>query len=526
MTLSDKFHNHYHPLVVAALLAAFLLQTILSMRLMSVSYDETIHLPAGYTYVTRGEFVMNQEHPPFVKMLAGLPLIFLKPTTTAADPYYSFDTQRGYIFGEKFLHANDVDQLLFWGRLPIVMLGLLLCFYVYLWARELFGKSAGLLALFLSVTCPIIIGHSRFVTTDVGLACFSTMTLYHYWKFLRNKKFIKHLALTGLSLGLALGSKYLGIILVPVLGLLLLVHLRDLENEDPSSNALFFRQIFSIGGIFILAFFVVWATFFFPSNLSFYADGMNSVRADRSGGYPFYMLGHFKDGGWFSYFIIAFLLKAQAPVLILLLVTILGFKRLKTSWTDEWFFLLPALVYTAVVSSRAANIGVRYMLPIFPLVFVFVSRLANVAMKNRTSAGVMSLLLVWQVISVGRAWPDYIGFFNEFVGGSRNGPRLLDDSNLDWGQDLILVKRYMDERGIDRIKFYNWGTGIPEYYGIKYETVGDEDLERPKSGIYVISTHVLVRLNRLAEQTKAPVDWLNRYKLIDRIGTGYYVYQF
>lgn len=77
--------------------------------------------------------------------------------------------------------------------------------------------------------------------------------------------------------------------------------------------------------------------------------------------------------------------------------------------------------------------------------------------------------MLWLAASALAAWPDYIPYFNELVGGPRNGFHWLGDSNVDWGQDLKELKRFMDRRGIDRIQLSYFGTADPAHYGIEYE---------------------------------------------------------
>lgn len=523
----NKHIRYGECVLVIILLSAFALQCILSMRLMSASFDETAHLPAGYTYWKTGEIGLNPEHPPLAKLLAAIPLLFLQPQFNPA--YIPPHPERGesaFIFGYHFLYSNNADQLLFWGRLPIVLLGLLLGVYVWRWSRRLFGPWAAIVALFAYVTCPNVIGHSRFVTTDLALACFSTMTLYHAWEyFTRGGKRI-HMLMTGISLGLALGSKYLAVILPPILILLAFVAWYSKRHTRDNGKRL---QKYSLGLAVICAisFILTWAVYFFPIDPIFYIDGMSTVKADKSHSFPFYLMGEFKPGGWLYYFIAAFLLKTQAPILILLLASLIFFRKLRKSWKDELFLLLPVLAFTTIVSLRAANIGVRYLLPIYPLLFIFISRMALCLSQNRLYSFFFIILFFWQTISLSRVWPDYIGYFNEFVGGPAKGPFYLDDSNVDWGQNLILLKRYMTERNLQSVKLETGPLSAPEYYGIPFTPVSESDwTQKPSPGTYIINTNVLIRRVLQSRMTGVPSDWLYRYEPVDRIGTGFYVYEF
>lgn len=132
----------------------------------------------------------------------------------------------------------------------------------------------------------------------------------------------------------------------------------------------------------------------------------------------------------------------------------------------------------AVLSS--VSIGLRYVLPVFPLLHVLVSRLVRDGgdMRGWAKAGLV-VLVAWQMLGTMRIHPHYLAHFNELVGGPRNGYKYLADSNLDWGQDLKGLKRYMDEHGIDRIRLAYFGAGDADYYGIDYDYLPSVGLHPP-----------------------------------------------
>src|SRR5438034_7143422 len=156
--------------IAAALLTALGLQCVLSMRLLSATFDEHAHLPAGYTYWKTGRIGLNPQHPPLVKLLCAAPLLALDPRVNWSDP--AWETGNEWRFGHVFFYewGNDADRLLFWGRLPIVLLSLMLGVYVFRWSTERFGPRAGVLALLLYAFCPTVIAHSRFVTMALALS--------------------------------------------------------------------------------------------------------------------------------------------------------------------------------------------------------------------------------------------------------------------------------------------------------------------------------------------------------------------
>src|SRR5690348_4014806 len=137
------------------------------------TFDEAVHLLAGYTYLKTGDFHFNLEHPPLGKMLNALPLLlFLKPELPVKDPRWP----DGDLYGlaESFLYRNRVpaDRMLFAARLVTIALTLLLGLAIALWTRRHFGAAPALLAAFLFTTDPNLIAHGRYVTTDLIVTLF------------------------------------------------------------------------------------------------------------------------------------------------------------------------------------------------------------------------------------------------------------------------------------------------------------------------------------------------------------------
>jgi len=536
---------------VAILLAALFLEEVLSMRLLNASSDEAEHLSAGYSYLKTGDFRLNPQHPPFIKSLAAAPLLFLDPRFNLDDPNWKSDPPRGVPFGVNFLYTNDADRLLFWGRLPIVFLSLLLGLYVCKWASELFGPSAGLTALFLYSFCPNIIAHSRVVTMDMGLSCFSLISLYYLWRYVRRGGNGNRLA-AATALGLALASKFSAVILLPTFALILAtavfwpssvqLFLQRQQAQKGSKrkarqNNVFIpidlrSRITSAASVYLVILFVaglvVYAAYFFPGDPLFYWKGASLVNKDHNPQYQYYLLGHFKQGRWWYYFLLAFLIKTPVPTLILLCLSLALYKSYHSEhWLDEAFLILPTLIFTALTSALADDIGLRYLLPIYPLIFIFVSRLASFFSRNRLQTALAVFLGVWYLFAGLHVYPDYLAYFNELVGGPERGYKYLDDSNIEWGQDLKRLKAYMDQHGVERIRLlYPWNAS-PEYYGIKGQTVTpDEWYGKPSPGVYAISTHALIRGQLSAEVQKVNSDWLRRYQPIDRVGYSFYIFKF
>ncbi len=117
-----------------------------------------------------GDFGLNPEHPPLVKMLAALPLLSMD---LKVPPLQGREFKHeAFLNGKDFVFGNDADKLLFRARMTASVLTVLLAVLVFLAAREMFGTVAGFVALTLLVFDPNLLAHGAYVTTDAGLSCF------------------------------------------------------------------------------------------------------------------------------------------------------------------------------------------------------------------------------------------------------------------------------------------------------------------------------------------------------------------
>jgi hypothetical protein len=102
--------------------------------------------------------------------------------------------------------------------------------------------------------------------------------------------------------------------------------------------------------------------------------------------------------------------------------------------------------------------------------------------RSKLGVGVVGVLALWYLGAPITSHPHYLAYFNEIVGGPKNGYRYLVDSNLDWGQDLGNLKAYMTKGGVDRIGLGYFGSADANYYGIEYEYLPSVGLAPKKPG--------------------------------------------
>jgi hypothetical protein len=210
-------------------IAAFLLQSFFASRIKSPVFDEPAHIAAGLSYVETGEFTANPQHPPLLKEMGGLSLrlagVRWPASAEARQLIQGSKPALEWPVGNAIIAANGPDQVMFWSRLPFILLAALLGILLYAWGREMVGPAAALGALFLYALDPTVLAHSYLVTTDAGLAAFTVLFLWVLWSYVRHPEW-KRLVLCGLALGAVLGTKFSAILLLPVGAVLLLAAVR------------------------------------------------------------------------------------------------------------------------------------------------------------------------------------------------------------------------------------------------------------------------------------------------------------
>ena len=441
--------------IAVGLLGLMCALMVSSARLKSPTMDEQNHIARGYAYLRTGDLRLNLDHPPLVNSLSAAPLLLL-PDLKLPTGSPAWEQAHTIVFATQFLWHGDrhADQILLLARLPIILLTILLGCFVFRWAKGLHGPLAGLVALGLYVFDPNILAHGRLTTTDLGVTCFLFMAVYCFWRWLshrgKSSSAWSRLAAAGLTLGLALVSKYSALLLIPILALIGLVHV--LISGRPVQRVR--KLVPAVGLVLTLAGLVVWAVYGFevgpvveggiPVPIPTYVRGLQGLFRHTGAGHPAFLHGHYFSTERWDYFPVAFAIKTPLPTLILLCLS-LGWTVKQRAWRLAYPLLLPVLVYLITVfSSQALNIGYRHILPILPFLFVFASGVArNVEFRNLPGLTACLLLAAWHLVASIRVYPDYLAYFNELVGGPDNGWRYLVDSNLDWGQDLKGLQEYI-----------------------------------------------------------------------------------
>jgi len=545
--------------MVAVLLLTMAVIQVTAARQESQTYDEATHLAAGYSYLLTGDFHINPEHPPLGKILPALPLLSLHPDLPAENPDWKGDQR---MFGAAFLYRNrlDPDTMLFTGRLVTIGTSLALGLVLVLWVRRHFGAGPAAFTLFLYVLDANVLAHGRYVTNDVlaALWCFVSCIVWGDY-LIKGRR--SRMWLAGLFLGLALATKYSAVFLIPVF--LLLYFLRWWQARRPNAWSLAV-----VGGTAVLVVALAYApetlrvlshpasspplasrivhnnlfgellyhtgkTFHLPAHT--YLVGLEQANRHDRLGQPSYLLGQFSKTGWWYYFPVAYAVKAPAGLLILTLIgagiglgrfTRAGRVKRLRAVAFPWFVLLvPMFVYTAFAIHSRLNIGVRHLLPAYPFLLAAVGAAPFAALRDhrRWLAALLCMIVILQIVEAVRIYPHHLAFFNVFAGGPSRGPEYLLDSNIDWGQDLIHLRRWLDAHGNPPVCLAYFGTADSAHYGIPNAGIPPSWDTARRSSLNCIAAISVTILHDVYFQPGS-YQWLRRMSPVGHAGWSIYLY--
>lgn len=520
----------------------------------SPTWDEVGYLGLGAYLLSDGQWDVPAagSHPPLAYYLHGLPL-FLFPvdwevwesSRGAADPaaLRSADIGRGNAL---LLDPHyDGELLLQACRTTSLVLAVILAVLVARWAQRLGGPWAGVAALFFLALSPNLLAHATLITPDFPLTVLFFAAVIAVRRMLLQPH-TRNAVVAGIAVGGALLAKLSGLLVLPVGLVLTLWHVGRAAPGDvhhaaswsrlwptPGSPAARLARLWALAGAVAVAVVVV-AYHLDPRP---YADVVRSQLWDLSSGHRAYLMGEISDRGWWYYYPVAFLLKTPLPALVLVPLGAAGLWRRSPRHRLELGFLAipPLLFASAFVLSTGKDIGLRYILPIYPFLFVLAGvglvRVASAARPWRLALA--SALCIWYAAGAARIHPHHLAYLNEFAGGPDNGYLYLADSNLDWGQDLKGLARYLRERGAKSVKLSYFGTVDPALYGLEYEWLpsyvlpkrGHPVADFPPTGLVAVSVTNLVGV--YMDMYPGGPDlyaWLRDVEPVARIGHSIHVY--
>ncbi|MDH6455107.1 MULTISPECIES: phospholipid carrier-dependent glycosyltransferase [unclassified Streptomyces] len=521
-----KARRRLVPLLVAVLLAQMAAAMVTTAVQQTPTIDEPVYVATAAEYLHGQGIRYNPEHPPLGKLVIAVGVAIADPHVDTAFDGPQIDLGPHLLYES----GNDPWQLMFWGRLPVIVLTLLFGLVVFTFARELAGTAAGLAALALYSFSPDVVAHGSLATLDVPTAGFLLTSVWLLWRARVRPRL--YVPLAGLALGAALATKMSALPAVPVLLGLAAFSVWSAARDDGTRK----RLLDVLAGAAVLtltAVAVVWASYLvvdprlrwtsqdpvpvvhglrgtlvdllpFPQA---YADGMRLQFRFENHPWEGFLFGRVYTGHLWYYLPAALLVKTPLGLLALwaagavVLVTV---RRLRPAAP---YLLVPAGVLLASAMTGSRDFGTRYVL--FLPMFLTVAAGCVLAVRRRPAIVVTAALVLFVAVSSLRAFPFYLPYSNEAFGGPARTHLRLHDSNVDWGQDLgrladRLRERYPDER----IWLVYKGSGVPSAYGIEASDPREVPVGDVRGLLVVSDSSVAKAKGRLAEliDSSRPVD--------------------
>jgi 4-amino-4-deoxy-L-arabinose transferase-like glycosyltransferase len=543
-------------------LALLVLQAALLLycaRLHSVTIDESAHIPTGLHYWRTGDFSLYSVNPPLSRLTQALPLLALGAQSappggvTSYRPGHRTEGTAAREFAR--LNSDRYPELVFSARLAGVAWSLLGTWLIYRWAGSRFGERAGVLGASLWAFEPYVLGHGSLATPDVPAAVTALLAAFAFWKFSQRPTWFRALA-AGVALGLAISTKFTLLIFVPFWFLAVVIARGSQPNRSKWMRKAA-QLVLGYGAAVLVVNLayeglgtgtrlgeVQFVSRMFagqtgeddnrPQPGNRFRDtwvgriplpvpidivrGIDLQRRDfERAARPSYLAGEWKAAGWYHYYLYALAVKLPVGTLALILAGVgLSARHLGSHWRDDLFSLGPGLAILALVSSQTGfNHHSRYALPALPFLLLTAAQLGQQVSRQTWRRGLVVVgCAVATAASSLAVYPHSLSYFNEFVGGPRNGARHLLDSNIDWGQDLKLLKQWMDQHPQARPMRYEVFSFIdPRHYGLP---PSEPPPPSPQPGWYAISVNAVygMKLFRGAPgeykyfRELEPVDWI------------------
>jgi hypothetical protein len=561
----NRLSDRWQLASVGGLLLLYLFMAVSATNNKSTAFDEIQHLTLGYLYWTRPSNHLAPENGIFAQTWAALPLLVdhLKAPGETGEPWGNLG-QWGEYYRFFYSVGNNPSAMLFQARTMISLLGAALGALIFLWSRELFGAWGGLVSLVLFVFCPNMLAPGALVTADMATSLGFFAATFSFWRLSQTVSW-RNLLFSVLALCCLVLTKMSAVLILPIFFLILAVRflsgspirfqlfadkiLADRFARTGIWSLLLLFHLIAVMGILWLVYdfqcyswnqetarlqilfspdFSFWSgsgmKAFFLQNIQqakllppAYLEGLSFI-LQISDFRSAFLCGRYSVEGWWWFFPFAFLIKTPIASLLLFLfsfVALVLWRWLPRSWMalksadrrcPDLYDLSPLLIlggiYGLACLTSHLNIGLRHLMPLYPVLFVLAGANAFWLLAEKSLFKiVLTALLVGTMSESLSAWPNYLAFFNQFVGGSRNGYQYLVDSSLDWGQDLPSLHQWLEKNvpaasGTPVYLSY-FGTGDPKFYGINAQLLpGYYDVSPPQTfplqdGVYCLSATML-----------------------------------
>jgi hypothetical protein len=522
--------------------------------------DELAHVTGGFSYWKFNDYRLQPENGSLPQRVAALPWVVAGARLDTRNTQ-AWARSNVWIDGFHFFYesGNSTDYLLLLSRATMALFGVALGALIFAWSRRLWGDAGGLISLGLYCFSPNFLANAPLATSDTAMSLAllaSCGTLWWQTRLLNWKSGLLSVTVVALTCV----TKFSFVLLLPIF--VLMIALR-LGSDEPLTVAFGAPRtittwrgklgVFTLSALahIVAAWIVIWA--FFGFRFSAVGNGM-PVQANffwswalitpPSGPWHFFFAatrgwhllpdaflngfatvlyasaergaflnGEYSNTGWLQFFPDAFLFKTTWGELAAFAFAGLAaaaawrqagpiravWRRIRVDFYRVTPLVLLFAIYWAFSITNHLNIGLRHILPTYPVLFIGAGLLARTGTK-RSMTALATVLVFFTAVESAAIRPHYLAYFNAFAGGPENGWRHLVDSSLDWGQDLPGLAKWLQHQPPSHQPVYvcYFGSGDPAYEGIRArEFAPIYNFDRPvrwielDPGLYCISATML-----------------------------------
>jgi hypothetical protein len=460
----------------------------------------------------KGEFTYEPLHPPLARVA-----VALGPYLAG---YRSHDGGDLWIEGRRMVYGQTDHpdrELMTLARLGVLPFFVACLAMVWLWTARNVGQVEAALSVILLGNLPLFLAHAGLATTDAPFATTYVAAFFAFLFWLERPSPPRGL-LFGAAVALALCTKLSALLFLPVGFAAVLVHYWCCAGR-PWQPAPLLRRWPRLLPPLVAFMAAIWVIFGCKADplygiVSLY-DGVAELAAFAGSGEPSFFLGHIDLHGSWAFFPVLILVKSPIPFLV---AVAFGAAVLIGAHRRDWRRMAPLLGAAAILASvlpASINIGLRHILPAFPLLAIVaaigLARLLAAARPERMALA--GLLVAWQIAEAAAAAPDYLPYFNELAFGQPQ--RIAVGSDLDWGQDVRRLAASLQQRQVQRVHLAIHTSADLRKHGMPpFETMYPGE---PTTGWIAISEQMRVFYC-------GGYRWLDAYRPLARIGASILLY--
>jgi tetratricopeptide (TPR) repeat protein len=523
-----------------------IVRSAIATRLDGFTIDEAYHIAAGVSYVRYADFRINPEHPPLVKLWVGTLISATGFRLTSIRPFADKGDERDFAEQDVYLN-NDFNSVQRRARIAMWMLNGLLLIALAFAVRRAFGPGVALGTLLFLAIDPTVAAHLPIVMTDLPVSLLSATALALAVRAFQDWAWADLFACS-VALGLALATKHSAPIFFIFVALTGTVLAFVGPVARPEHSRLF--RFVKLSAVAVGALIVLWGFYLFrfaESNterevfnrslaekigdvqspayrfvvtemasshvvprayLWGFADTIRSGLEGRAFTLTAFGRSYFKTGPkYFFPGVIALKLPVGLGVLVAIGLLLFVAHRLPRDWNVGLSIVLGALLLFLLVLARGATYGgIRHALPVVVLLSIFggvAAKMPFVSKSKLLKAAVATALAAAaaSALPVLRPWE----YYNEIIGGSKNGYLYFSDEGIDVGQRGKELAAYyhqvLEPAGEVPLYAYGNGTNESELNARRVDWLGrDPKRDKTRLSSPIFSGSLLINSKFLAKQ--------------------------